>query len=408
MRRRLKRRHGVKLRFLLGTIATLTLLRVAFYFAFRHYAPALTTHELLLAFSLGLKFDARLAAILALPLLVLRRGVAMYISVIAALLLALYAADFACYAYIHRRVNAGLLELLRNPLISMHMVWESYHVVLFALAILGVLASIIWAARRTSRESGFSSGVALLLIALIYGQISRYPLRWSNAYFSPNRFAGDLAMNPAQYFFETMREKPPSFDVARLRALYPLLVQYLGIDRPDVQRLNFHRTPPVHPQVAGTPNIVIIQLESFAAFKTGIGASPHFDDLARNGLLFTNHYSPSEKTARAIFPVIFGIPDVSPWQASMHNPLPRLRQIVFHRRQRELVEHRRQARAQHCGTADLPSPPAITGRTTSRRSRMDFALCPARPPASSRTRIIGDQPYGVSSCFWNGYASWPR
>ncbi|HEX9160328.1 MAG TPA: LTA synthase family protein, partial [Thermoanaerobaculia bacterium] len=80
------------------------------------------------------------------------------------------------------------------------------------------------------------------------------------------------------------------------------------------------------PRVNREPNVVVIQLESFAAFKTAafgntMNASPNFDSIARQGILFTNHYSPSEKTARALFAVLFGTPDVSSWQASAHNPL---------------------------------------------------------------------------------------
>ena len=312
------------------TIAVLTLLRAAFYFAFRAQAAPVAAPDLLHAFYLGLKFDARLAAILTLPLLVLRRGAETYIALIAVLLGLVYAADFGSYAYVHQRLNAALLEFLRNPLISMHMIWESYHVVLFALTLAAIVALIVYAVRRTlhqrRREAGFSWLFALVLVACMYGKLSRYPLRWSDAYFSHDRFVGDLAMNPLQYFFETTREKPAAYDVARLRALYPQLVGYLGVDHPDAQTLTFRRTPPLHPIIAGTPNVVLIQLESFAAFKTGafgntMNASPNFDALARGGLLFTRHFTPSEKTARALFAVVFGIPDVSPWQASAHNPL---------------------------------------------------------------------------------------
>jgi membrane-anchored protein YejM (alkaline phosphatase superfamily) len=318
------------LRFFLANLLLLTLLRVAFFFAFRGTAGALAGHDVLLAFYLGLKFDARLAAILTFPLLLLRRGTTAYVAIVEAIVLLLYAADFGSYAYIHQRLNAGVLEFLRNPVISLHMVWESYHVVLFGLTILAVVALIAFAARKSARmprrEAGASWLLAIALLACVYGKMSRYPLRWSDAYFSRNPFIGELALNPAQYLFETTREKPAGYDEAGLRRLYPIVSQYLGVGHPDPRTLTFLRTPPVHPQTTGTPNVVLIQLESFAAFKTGsfgnkMDASPNVDDLASHGYLFTRHYSPSEKTARALFSVIFGIADVSPWQASAHNPL---------------------------------------------------------------------------------------
>jgi len=223
-----------------------------------------------------------------------------------------------------------VLEFLRNPLISMHMIWESYHVVLFAAIIVAVLAGIAIATRKTikrrTREAGVSWVLAIVFLACIYGKVSRYPLRWSDAYFSRNPFIGALALNPAQYLFETMREKPAAFDEARTRELYPVMAAYLGIEHPDARTLNFKRQGTLHPIAGGTPNIVVIQLESFAAFKTGVfgnvaNGSPNFDAIARESLLFTQHYSPSEKTARALFAVMFGTPDVSSWQASAHNPL---------------------------------------------------------------------------------------
>lgn len=314
----------------LSNLALFTILRIVFYFVFRSTAGVLDVHDIGRAFYLGLKFDARLAAILALPVLFLRRFAIAYIVVAEAVVGVLYAADFGSYAYVHQRLNAGLLEFLRNPVISLHMVWESYHVVLFATTIAVVLVAIViglrYTVRHRDRETGTSWLMLIVFLACIYGKVSRYPLRWSDAYFSHNAFVGELALNPAQFLFETMREKPADYDVRRLRALYPLLASYLGVEHPDAQRLDFRRTPPVHPLVSGSPNIILIQLESFAAFKTAsfgnkLNASPNVDALAQHGFLFTNHYSPSEKTARALFSVVFGIPDVSPWQASAHNPL---------------------------------------------------------------------------------------
>ena len=321
------------LAFFFGNLLLLTLLRVAFFFAFRGKAGALDPHDLATAFYLGLKFDARLIAILTLPLLFLHGAATAYVIAVELLLLIVYAADFGSYAYVGQRLNAALLEFLRNPVISLHMVWESYHTGLFILTIVAVLVALTVALRKTvkkarpeRRQAGLTWLIVVALLACIYGKVSRYPLRWSDAYFSRNRFIGDLAINPAQYFFETMREKPAAYDVARLRHLYPMLATYLGVDRPDAGTLNFRRTVAPRQPSLGSPNIVLVQLESLAAFKMGVfgnrsGASPNLDALARQGLLFTQHYSPSEKTARALFAVVFGIPDVSPWQASAHNPL---------------------------------------------------------------------------------------
>ena len=307
-------------------LAAFTLLRLAFLLLFRDHP--IGAGDLLRAFYLGLKFDARLSAIVSFPLLFFSSRA--YVAIVETLLAVLYAADFGTYAYIRQRLNAGVLEFLRNPIISMHMVWESYHVVWFGLGIVLFLAVIIFLFRgpRTADRGSRTTRLitALLFLACIYGKLSRYPLRWSDAYFSRDAFVGDLALNPAQYLFESTREEPPRFDVARVRRLYPAIAGYLGVEHPDLRTMSLTRTPPLFPQAGGMPNVVVIQLESFAAFKSGafgngMKGCPNFDALARDGILFTNYYSPSEKTARALFAVVFGIPDVSPWQASAHNPL---------------------------------------------------------------------------------------
>ncbi|HEY3055802.1 MAG TPA: hypothetical protein VGK31_07725, partial [Thermoanaerobaculia bacterium] len=130
-----------------AAIVLFTLLRVVFFIMF--HPPLISSHDLLRAFYLGLKFDARLAALLIIPMLLMRRRSTLIAYVVVALtfVLTLYAADFGTYAYIHQRLNAGVLEFLRNPIISWHMVWESYHVVWLILAIAAI-----------SVMAGFSTG----------------------------------------------------------------------------------------------------------------------------------------------------------------------------------------------------------------------------------------------------------
>src|SRR5437762_11560120 len=70
--------------------AALTLLRAVFYLAFRsHGMPAA---ELAHAFYLGLKFDARVAAIVSFPLLLISSRA--YIAIVETALAIVYAADF--------------------------------------------------------------------------------------------------------------------------------------------------------------------------------------------------------------------------------------------------------------------------------------------------------------------------
>jgi phosphoglycerol transferase MdoB-like AlkP superfamily enzyme len=315
-----------------GNVVVFMLLRLAFLAVFGH---RLAANDLLRAFYLGLKFDARLAALVVVPLAVLgtRKAAIVLVAILETIVLVCYAIDFGSYAYVHQRLNADELEFLHNPLISMHMVWESYHVVWFAIGVLLFLTALVFSLRgkrdatRAKPDPLWQRiALAVFLLACIYGKVSRYPLRWSDAYVARDPFAAELALNPPQFLFETMREQPAKMDVGRVRRLYPVITKYTGVDRYDPQSLSLARTPRLFPQAGGRPNVVVIQLESFAAFKSGAfgnraNGCPNVDRLAREGILFTNYYSPSEKTARALFAVVFGIADVSPWQAAGNNPM---------------------------------------------------------------------------------------
>jgi phosphoglycerol transferase MdoB-like AlkP superfamily enzyme len=70
---------------------------------------------------------------------------------------------------------------------------------------------------------------------------------------------------------------------------------------------------------------VLVLLESFAAHKTGVlgnplGATPSFDALARDGLLFTRMMSAHSHTARGVFATVTGMPDVSAQSTASRNP----------------------------------------------------------------------------------------
>lgn len=101
-----------------GSVALLTALRIAFFFAFR--PQVLLRSDIVHAFYLGLKFDARLAALIVFPMLLMRRRRTVVAYAIAALavVLILYAADFGSYAYIHQRLNLGELEFSAAAVIS--------------------------------------------------------------------------------------------------------------------------------------------------------------------------------------------------------------------------------------------------------------------------------------------------
>jgi phosphoglycerol transferase MdoB-like AlkP superfamily enzyme len=72
--------------------------------------------------------------------------------------------------------------------------------------------------------------------------------------------------------------------------------------------------------------VVIVILESFAYYKTGISGnplapSPNFDAIAKRGILFRRFYSAHWGTARGVFATVTGLPDVELQRTSSRNPL---------------------------------------------------------------------------------------
>jgi phosphoglycerol transferase MdoB-like AlkP superfamily enzyme len=331
---------------LIALLYTLTFssARLIFWRLFDNPEDPLIGHDLLQALYLGLKFDLRLALLILLPLLLFgwwrpispfdsRLGRALwrgYLLLATLVVVVFYVTDFGHFAYLHERVDSSALRFLANPLISMEMVWQSYPVIIWTVALLLFFAAIhlglrqmlqLCAARphqtlRGWRKTGVVTATFFLVLFGLYGKLSAYPLRWSDAFFSTHSFASAVASNPVLYFYETYKTSlAQPYDIAAVRRFYPQLADWLGVDHPDEAKLNFIRqVTPAH-QPDKPYNVVVVILESFAAYKSGLSGNPlkptpNFDAVGTNGLYFKNFYTPTTGTARSVFATIAGIPDV--------------------------------------------------------------------------------------------------
>ena len=98
--------------------------------------------------------------------------------------------------------------------------------------------------------------------------------------------------------------------------LIPFITSWFGVDNPNLEELNFSRQFNPSLQNKKEPNIVIIILETFPAFKCGIlgnplNPTPNFDALANESILFSRFYVPKLSTAAAIFSTLTGLPDMA-------------------------------------------------------------------------------------------------
>jgi phosphoglycerol transferase MdoB-like AlkP superfamily enzyme len=328
--------------------------RAAFWVAFRETLAGASGEDLLKAWYLGSKFDLRLALLVLLPLALFgwiprfdparRRNARivwlLYLAAAECVLLLLYFVDFGHYAWLRVRLNASLVDHLTPVRVAAQVAWETYPLVWAFSALLVFTAAYLWIARFAAGRTltpgaaplarwpkrALIAALVVLYAAGIYGKWSRYPLRWSEAYFSSNEAVAALALNPVLFLTDTAENRNQPYDADKVREHYAYTAALLGITSRDPQKLDFARyvVPPHRP--AARYNLVVIHLESLAAFKAGIfgnhmNATPALDAIAKQGLLFTNFFVPEVPTPRSVFEMLTGIPDVNGSTTASRNPL---------------------------------------------------------------------------------------
>ena len=332
-----------------------TILRVIFWLKFKSPLDPAPVNDLIYAFYLGLKYDLQVSVVLVIPILLLgwirpihpvysetgKRLWFVYTGTVMLGLLAIYAIDFGHYAYLEQRLNATALRFLENLQISATMVWQTYPVITGSLVlILLVYTSLTLFRFVTSyiqpipgQYNRWYQKTAIVIITFfivllgLYGKISWYPLRWSDAFFSTHAFTGQLATNPILYFFNTLKNRDETFDLPAARESYALMADYLGVDNPDPDKLNYIRSFDFDTDPGRVPpNVVVVILESFASYKSGLGGNPldptpNLDRLASEGHFYKNFFVTETGTARSVWTFITGIPDIELNKTSSRNPL---------------------------------------------------------------------------------------
>ena len=128
------------------------------------------------------------------------------------------------------------------------------------------------------------------------------------------------------YFIDTLKFKDIQVDKNSVQKSYHDIASFLKIDQPNMETLNYTRTVTPTPKVTGKPNVVIVVMESLVAQKTGmmnnpLKPTPHIDQLLDQSLVFERFYVPSQATARSMFCLVTGIPDVTSIKSGSRNPL---------------------------------------------------------------------------------------
>jgi phosphoglycerol transferase MdoB-like AlkP superfamily enzyme len=299
--------------------------------------------DLLPSFWLGLKYDLRWIAFILLPIAIislypkfspfyserLKKIWTGYLGIITLLVLFFYGADFGQFAYINARLNADALIFAEDPQESLQMVWQSYPVIWILIGLFGSVLMIIWMFRRThvgvegknmnvhkfDYRRRWHLAALLILTWFIYGFFTLKPLNFFRAFSLNDEFKSNLALNPLQNFFTTLRFRDPDYNT-KAKQYYPLMQKFLNPDAASIRLGDYGRL--VHPNskaLESQPNIVLVICESFSMYKSSmsgnpLNSTPYFDSLTKQGIFFNRCFSPTFGTARGVFAIVSGIPDV--------------------------------------------------------------------------------------------------
>jgi len=328
-----------------------TILRIATVVLF---IPANTdVNTLFPSFWLGFRYDAKWISILLLPIAVLsvypkfspfysqrnKKLWSYYLAFTTLLVLFFFSADFGNFSYNHTRINASALNFAEDPVISFQMLWQSYPMawLITALIIVVILLSKLFkhthvlTTKRNLQENmiykrRWHAGAIIFLLWCLFGIFSFHPLKWKDAFELNDNFKSYVALNPLQNFFTTLQFRKPSFDDEKAKSYFSLIADFLQLDQKDIADQNYSRTvSPNSKSLESRPNVILVICESFSMYKSSmsgnpLNTTPYFKQLCDSGIFFNRCFTPTFGTARGVFAIVTGIPDVQLSKFSTRNP----------------------------------------------------------------------------------------
>lgn len=327
-----------------------TLFRVATVFLFR---PAnISFISLLPSFILGFKYDAKWIAIVLLPIAVLsvyhkfspfyseknKRWWTYYLALSTLCVLFFFGADIGNFSYNHTRINASALNFSEDFIISFKMLWQSYPMIWILAGLIIAVALIarlfkkthVGILKRNLQENiiykrRWHAVTIIFLVWCLYGIFSVKPLKWSEAFKFNDNFKSYLALNPLQNFFTTLRFRVPSFDDEKAKKYFPEIADFLQLDATNFSAKSYERqAEPGSKSLESRPNVVLVICESFSMYKSSmsgnpLNTTPYFNELSKQGIFFQRCFSATFGTARGVFAVLTGTPDVQLSEFSTRN-----------------------------------------------------------------------------------------
>ncbi len=307
--------------------------------------PQYSIWQLLGSFLLGLVYDAKWAAIACLPIVLLgfikmlhayNNNIArwcwiVYITLVSFLYLFMYGADFGHFAYVGTRLNASALNFFEDPNEMIGMLFQTYPMLLILIALAIAMLCMGWLYntwyKKVKKIHGNNNAsinyiwVYVLLGFFVYGKPWYKPLQRNDAMkiFS-NKFNAYLALNPMQNFFTSLSFRKPMRSVDGLEKHKAFIASYFG----NTNNNTLERSEIATNKVDTPKNIVIVLCESLSMYKTSMSGNilnptPYMDSLTKQSTFFNRCFTPHFGTARGLFALTTGIPDVQLSKFSSRN-----------------------------------------------------------------------------------------
>ena len=258
-----------------------------------------------------------LAAVVSIWVQVPRWLLKVYFAVIAVALSLAFVADTSLYEFWQFKLDSSCLDYLETPTEAMASVSASYlfwRLVIFLLIAAGIFFAYIkllvtWIPEPTWSKKTIHTVVGLLCIPFmiigIRGGLSESTTNIGQVYFSSQQFLNHSAVNPVFNFIDSM-------DKSGNR-----IIEYHYFSDEECSRLTdglFDTRSIANDTLLNTdrPNIVMIVMESCGGQFTEIGGhqdiTPRLNQLAHEGIYFTQCYANSWRTDRGVISILSGYP----------------------------------------------------------------------------------------------------
>ncbi|MBQ0719887.1 MAG: sulfatase-like hydrolase/transferase [Gammaproteobacteria bacterium] len=324
------------------------------------------------AFGRGLRFDLRVVAFATIPLVLAVTSVrAMawrglwlgWLTLFASVVLFFGALELDFYREFHQRLNSLVFQYLgEDPTTVLSMLWHGFPVLRYllgwSLATWLIVRALRWCDRMSRRgvivvdsladgraaqaNTPWYKRLLVMLLCLVVTTAAARgtlrqgpPLRWGDAFITDSPFANQLALNGFMTLADAARHRWSSsgdnvwhgklpadraLNVVREMLLTPE-DQLVDADQVALRRI-------FTPQASGVlpiRNVVVILMESFAGRYVGALGSedeitPYFDELAEQGLLFTNAFSNGTHTHQGMFATMACFPNLPGFEYLMQQP----------------------------------------------------------------------------------------